>query len=465
VALSYVEGMTAWTAHNVLDDLSANITGTLFENWAGPVKAAAGLEYQLQGLSLITTVPDDSFNPQYLRISGATGTSYPPGNLKWMKEIQSAAQGGGSVYEGDIELDIPLLRDLPGVELLSFDGAYRYTHYSTAGSANTWKLALDWQMIDDLRLRGSYSRDIRAPTLFDLFQGPLTSSAGISDFLTNTSGSVNTTQAGNPELKPEVAHNATAGFVYSPDWLGDFSLSLDYFHIAIDNAIGNVNGGSSIVQNLCLASQGTSPLCALIVRPISYNDTSPANFPLQFILLKKNIAKTYTEGFDLQAHYQADLETLGPDWNGALQLGLFWTHQPSFKTQTLPGTLITNAAGTAQTPVDRLTFTAGYRIGNYAVDVLERFQSGFRQSNNPTLVFDVADVRAYYQTDLNFSYDFTAGDRSLTGFFNISNLFNVQGGIYQTSGFTGSPGLNYPVGPGADVIGRYFTLGLRLNPG
>ncbi len=464
-ALKYVEGTTAWTAHNGLDDVAANITGILFEGWAGPVKAAAGLEYQRQNLSLTTTAPDSSFNPQYLRVGGPTGTAIPVSNLKWMKETQSAAEGDGSVYEGDVELDIPLLRGLPGVELLSLDGAYRFTHYSTAGSANTWKAALDWQIVDALRLRGSYSRDIRAPTLFDLFQGPLTSSSGIVDFLTNTSGSVNTTQAGNPALKPEVAHNATAGFVYSPAWLPDLSLSVDYFHIAIDNAIGAVNGGNPIVQNLCLASGGTSPLCALIVRPISYNDTSPANFPLQFILLKENIAKTYTEGYDLQASYQGDLQDIDPAWNGRSHLGLFWTHQPSLKTQTLPGTLITNAAGTAQTPTDRLTFTAGAQIGNFAVDMLERYQSSFRQNANQTLVFNVPDVRAYYQTDLNLSYDFIAWDRPLTGFLNVSNLFNAQGGVYQTSGFTGSPGLNYPVGPGADVIGRYVTLGLRINAG
>jgi hypothetical protein len=94
---------------------------------------------------------------------------------------------------------------------------------------------------------------------------------------------------------------------------------------------------------------------------------------------------------------------------------------------------------------------------------LERYQSSFHQNANQTLIFDIPDVRDYFQTDLDLSYDFDAG--KLTGFLNISNLFNVQGGIFQTPGYTGSPGLNYPIGPGADLIGRYFTMGLRLNPG
>jgi hypothetical protein len=241
-------------------------------------------------------------------------------------------------------------------------------------------------------------------------------------------------------------------------------MSVDYFHIAIDNAIGTVTGSNPIIQNLCLASGGISPLCNLVVRPISYNDTSPGNFPLQFFQLKENIAKTYTEGFDLQANYQAELARLDPSWNGTLHLDLFWTHQPVLKTQTLPGTLITNAAGTAQTPVDRLALTAGAKTGGFSMDLLERYQSAFRQNANPTLVFNVPDVRAYFQTDLDLSYDFAGWGTNLTSFLNISNLFNVQGGIYQIPAYTGSPGLNYPVGPGADIIGRYFTLGLRLNP-
>ncbi len=464
-AIAYVEGTTSWTARNTLDDFGANVSGTVFENWAGPVKMAVGGEYRLQGLDLTTSVPDQAFNARNLRVGGPAGTIVPPGNLKWFKETLSAAKGANSVEEVDVELSLPLLRGLPLMEYVALSAAYRFTDYSTSGPTNSWKLGLEWLMLDELRLRAARSQDIRAPTLFDLFQAPLISSSGINDPLTNTSGSVNTSQAGNPALKPEVAHNTTAGLVYNPAWLRDFSISLDYFHINIDNAIGNVTGNNPITQNLCLASGGASPLCNLIVRPISYNDTSPANFPLQFLQLKENLARTYSEGIDVEANYQADLAAWDGELRGALRLRLLWTHQSIFKTQTLPGTLVTDAAGTAQTPVDRLTFTASYGLDDFTLDVLERFQSSFRQNANQTLVFAIPDVRAYYQTDIGLSYSFTAAGEGLTGFLDVSNLFNVQGGVFQTPGYTGSPGLNYPVGPGADLIGRYFTIGLRLDPG
>jgi hypothetical protein len=78
-------------------------------------------------------------------------------------------------------------------------------------------------------------------------------------------------------------------------------------------------------------------------------------------------------------------------------------------------------------------------------------------------VYTVPDVRPYFQTDIGLSYNFSAREHPVTAFLSVDNLFNEQGGLYQTTGFTGNPGLNYPVGPGADIFGRYFTLGLRLN--
>jgi iron complex outermembrane receptor protein len=461
-AIRYVEGTTSWTARNLLDDFGANIAGTLVDAWAGPIKMALGAEYRLQSLDLATTAPDLTFNQQYLRVGGPTGDTVPSGNLKWIKETQSPTRGSNSVYEGDVELTIPLLRDLPLMEQVAVNAAYRYTNYSTSGAANTWKIGLEWQVVNDLHMRGSASQDIRAPTLYDRFQQPLTTNSGLNDTLTSSSGTVNTTQLGNPDLKPEVARNMSAGFVYRPSWLAGFRMSADYFHLGLDNAIAVIFGSAPVVQNACLASSGTSPLCGLIVRPFPLSNTTPANFPTQVYAVKLNIARTYSEGIDLEADYHADLAAAFGS-AGALEFRLLWAHQPMFKTQALPGTLITDAAGTAQVPADRIALAVGYARDGFSLTVLERFQSSFRQSSNPTLVYNIPDVRPYYQTDLDLAYDFQAQSYPLTGFLAVSNLFNTQGGLYQVPNYTGSPGMNYPIGPGADLIGQYFTIGLRLR--
>jgi len=456
-AQRYVSGTTWWVAHNAMDDLAGNMAGELFAGWAGPVKAAIGVEYRAQQLNETTSVPDNNFDPTGLR------GNFAPGTLKWTKDIAAPARGDNTVYEGNIELDVPLLKGLPLAEMLSANGAYRYTNYSTSGVAQTWKLGLEWQVLDDLHLRTSSSYDIRAPTLFDLYQGPQVTIVGHQDLLTNSGGSVNVLAQGNPNLVPEVARNITAGAVYQPRWLGHFSMSVDYYRIGITNAIATVSGGSPDVEGMCNASGGTSPFCQYIVRPYPVSNTSLDNYPILLTTQKRNIATTRAEGIDFELNYGTALAELDDALAGMLTMRLLWSHQPMLKTQSLPGAVIQNLAGTSQAPNDRITWIANYSVGQFDLDLLERYQSSFRQSTNPQLIYDIPDVAAYLQTDMNLSWNTTAFGQSVTWFLNIDNLFNARGGVFQTPGFTGNPGMNYPVGPGADIFGRYYTIGLRLN--
>ena len=56
---------------------------------------------------------------------------------------------------------------------------------------------------------------------------------------------------------------------------------------------------------------------------------------------------------------------------------------------------------------------------------------------------------------------FKVEQQPITGFLHINNLFDNNGPI--TGGFNGSPGMLYPTPTYADVIGRYFTLGVRFQ--
>jgi iron complex outermembrane receptor protein len=472
-AKDFIYQDTAWTAKNGLDDFGAYITGTAFEGPAGPVKVAAGGEYRRADLEVTTTVPSTTFNPQYLRLGelgNSATTSYPGSNLAFFKEAQSAADASQTIAEANVEVNAPILRDMPLVQLLSVNAAARYTKYTNEGNglgeteftAKTWKLGAEWQVIDDLRIRATRSRDIRAPTLWDLYQQQIVSSSGISDPLTGVAGQANTVAGGNPDLRPEVAKNTTAGVVYRPGWLPGFSVSLDWYRIKIGNAIGAVNGLNPIIQNLCFASGGTSPYCDLVDRPISYNSTAPGNFPIRVFNLSQNIAKVYAEGVDLEANYTANLEDFH-NVGGYLNFRLLWTHQHILKTQSLPNAATTNAAGTSASPQDKVNFTINYVRDRFSATVSQRWASSFTQSANPLQIFNIDDVGSYEQTDVNLSYDFITGDRTLTGFFNVNNLFNNNGDLFQVPGYTGSPGMNYPQGPQADLIGRYVTVGVRFK--
>ena len=503
----YVFGNTWWQAKNKMDDFTGNLTGTVVEGWAGPIKSAVGFEYRHQALKVITSEPNGvTFNPQNLRLApfgtyalGNGGTaatnpfgSYPSSDLAWFKEVQSGGLGAEDITEGDIELDVPLLKGLPFAQLVSLNGAYRYTTYSTSGqalsgpvsssfSANTYKIGLEWAVNDDVRVRASTSRDMRAPTLWDLYQPQVVTSSGITDARftdpaapagantvgTNQNGSVNTVSGGNPKLRPETSINNTLGVVFTPSFIPGLTASVDYYHVKIGNAIGAVGGNSQAAYQLCLESNLTSPYCNLIQRPLGYLNTTPANFPTQIISLNQNVAMASRGGFDTELDYVSDLSSWS-DMNGFINIRLLWNRQEvagSIAVASLPGAQYANAVNTAGTPRDRANLSIGYAYEGFSATVTEQFiaqQNWFGTTNPPTTRFVVnGPIPDYWLTGLAVTYDFNIEQQPVTGFLNINNLFDNNGPI--TGGFQGSPGFLYPTPTYADIIGRYFTVGLRVN--
>jgi len=147
---------------------------------------------------------------------------------------------------------------------------------------------------------------------------------------------------------------------------------------------------------------------------------------------------------------------------------LFWNHQEVSGTVSVagvPGVQYSNAVNTSGTPRDRANISIGYANGGFSATVTEQFiaqQNWFGTTTPPTTRFVVdPPIPAYYLTGLAMTYDFNVEQRPITGFLNINNLFNVYGPI--TGGFNGSPGFLYPTPTYADIIGRYFTLGVRFN--
>src|SRR5262249_41212460 len=131
-----------------------------------------------------------------------------------------------------------LAKDEAWAKSLDLNAAIRVTDYSTSGTVETWKAGLAYQVTDEVRLRMTRSRDIRAPTIAELFTPGLFSTGTFSDpFKGNKNEQLFFNAAGNTTLKPEIGTTWTGGGVYSPAWLDGFQASVDYYTIDISGAI------------------------------------------------------------------------------------------------------------------------------------------------------------------------------------------------------------------------------------
>src|SRR5262249_39200583 len=138
------------------DVLAASVSGEVWKGWgAGPLAAAVGAEYRKDKLDNIAA--DLPF---------AQRTDFP---------LQYGDSFGGvtKITEGFLELEMPVLKDVPGAKIASLNGAVRKARYKEEGGIGTtggtssqditsWKIAAVWDPIDWLRVRGSRSRDLRA---------------------------------------------------------------------------------------------------------------------------------------------------------------------------------------------------------------------------------------------------------------------------------------------------------------
>lgn len=457
-AIRYVRETTFFHLVTKTDDVSASISGSPFSTWAGPVRLALSGEYRhVTLLNTSNAQPTDHPSCVGLRYNCSATTLVNTSN------IVANASGSQTVKEGAVEVVVPLLRDVPFAQELNLSGAARYTDYRTSGSVWTWKVGGDWHPNDAITFRGTVSQDIRAPTLNELFAPANYSLFAFSDIHTGTSATVNVVTQGNPNLVPEKAKTITFGAVLKPGFLPGFSVSVDYYNIKISHAIAQVGGNSATYQAQCEASGGTSPLCSLYIRPLPFSDRSAANFPTLVLTQGLNVATLKTHGIDGEVNYRTSL--------GAGSLGLrgLVSYQPKLVQRQLPGSTPIQFAGVAgQGNADgtakwKLTIDANYAIGGFGIDVLTRWRSSLKQSGDPTLVYADADVPSASYTDLTLTYDIRAPRAKFQFFVSIQNLFDKQPPVFASTAYAGNPGFFYPTVTGDDVIGRYFTAGVRVH--
>lgn len=466
-AVNYIMGNPYTDTRFQQDVAAVNLSTQIANPWLKPIGLAFGVEHRREEVSADT--------PPFAR------SGWYSGNFPTNEQVA----GQFDVTEGYVEtlVSLPLRID--------FNGAARYTSYSQAGNVVTWKAGLTWSPIDDLRLRATRSRDIRAPNLSELFQSGGGNTNSLLNPWTGRTARYRGVPQGNLNLRPEEADSLSLGVIYQPSFLPGFGLSVDYYDIQINEAIGSL--GAQQIVDRCF--EGNEDLCSQIALATADNvaaptyqygngwdrTTGPNAVPnlgdIWVYTSNFNYVAERTRGLDFEISYQTPLDRIAAGLPGRLSLrGLatrYITRWSDNGTQP-PNNSVGQNSGAI--PTWRYRITANYTVDDTTVQLTGRGLSAGVYSN--TYIECTAGCPA--STALNR----TISDNSLPGafyldaylarrariggantefFLNVGNIFNrdpalVGNGPADTS--SPDPAANRSL---YDFLGRTFRIGLRFD--
>ena len=444
--LEYTYGTSRYDTFTILDQVSASLQGEPFSLWAGPVSIAMGGEYRRQSLNLKSNSDPSVFRP----VNGVRGLLDTAPRF-WYSNVASA-RGAVTVKEAFGEVNVPLLTDKPFFDSLDANAAVRVTDYSSSGTVTTWKIGGTWRLASDISFRGTRSRDIRAPTVFDLFSSGSSGRSTVNDPHTSTSIPVVTISGGNRNLKPETGNTLTVGTIFTPSVLPDFSIAIDYFKLNLSNAISTLSAQN--IVNQCEFSNGLDPICNQITRPLPFSDKTVANVPTLIRNAPSNSSFIKTRGFDIEASYRTALG------GGTLTSRVFLTFIDSYRTQQSILLPVIEFGGTNDTPEIKAVLSATYTMDEYSLFVQERITGRQKFGQAPLNYHAMPAIPVYGYTDVTAGYRLAALGGESNLFFTVRNLLNKRPPLY---GNAGAPRFGFPTISGYDIIGRSFSMGVRAK--
>ncbi|MBN8816196.1 MAG: TonB-dependent receptor [Sphingomonas sp.] len=432
--VAYTHGTAYQRSIVKLDVASIDASGTLFRLPAGDVSVAFGADY----------IKNQAFSTQDAL---ALARAYAVQNFQ-------PFSGRRHVKEAFAEISVPLLKNVPLFQKLDINAAGRLTDYSTSGTVKTWKLGITDQIFNDLRVRATLSRDIRAPTLTDLFSGGTLTQQPVFDSLTNTTYPQYTNAKGNPALKPEIANTLTAGVIYSPSFIPGLQLSVDYYRINLKGAISSI----SAAQELAFCNAGQTQYCQYIHRDANLAILSIDTVPF-------NIASLKTLGWDFELAYR---HPIGP---GQVSFRALGSYVPVFTQIDALGNVTKFAGQVADLnpgqPKFKANATLTYEQGPLSLTLASRYvgpgvlqnawKTGVDVDNNRVGSFMTFGLTAVYKFDIKgATYALTLG---------VDNLFDrdpIDLPVVPATVQYSAPGLGGRFDL-YDPMGRAFRMGFRAK--
>ena len=442
--LDYVGFIQHDESRQKLWDVSANVSGGIFDLPGGTAAIAIGVEHRQQS---------GRFDPDPI-VAAGLGSDIPA----------QPTRGRYNVDEAYAELRLPLFADTPFFHRLEVTGAARYSDYSTSGSTTTFSAGVNWEPIEDLLFRGSWAEGFRAPSIGELFGTPSRFDQEVSDpcsqgstasqnftnnatvranciaqgvpangSYTQLNAQLSVLTGGNQDLQPETSESWIGGVVWRPSFFNRLSIEASYFNITVNGAIQAID--AEVLLGRCAVS--ADPLsCSAISRTASGQVSQIRGF-------LQNIASIETDGVDVTLNFRSPR-------TGAGTFGLFWANTFLFNyTVTVPATngfTAINREGTEQGSPDQAfpkyksTAILDWTLNEFGASITGRYIGGVDEANGNRL-------RAVFYTDVQARWNLADGFTFALG---VNNLFREE----PTGCFT--CGLNNIDPTTYDVPGRYF---------
>jgi len=328
----------------------------------------------------------------------------------------------------------------------------RYTDYSTSGTVVTWKAGITYDPISELRFRGSISRDIRAPSIGEVFLKTLLLFSNINNPFTGNSDFSRILNTGNLDLSEERALTKTVGMVYSPQWLENFQASVDWYDINIEDSIQSVSS-QSIVDG-CFA--GNAEFCDLI-------KFAPDNTVLDITNKLLNLGTFRVRGLDMEARY---MTSLGNDGTLGFKALASYVYAKDIAPNGSDEVNFAGEVGTASgfgLPKWKIRGNVSYETGGFGLFSQIRYV-GPGKYNIQWGPEDLADVEnniaSEVYVDLSARYRFEEGRlEGMELFGGVNNVFDNEPPVIPLDfiGPTATNAVHY------DVVGRSFYFGVRAK--
>ena len=462
-AVEYLQGRYGWNLQRLNQKVAAvNFNGEPFSTWAGPVSTAFGYEFRREKMRQRVD-PEEVANPTI-----------------WFQAAGQPYTGAFTVHDVYAETVVPLASQAKWAEAFDLNGVVRFTNYSTYGSVVTYKAGASWSPFNDLRFRFTQSRNIRSPTLVDLYQAGSTSRSSSLDTFKTPAVTINSqvTTRGNPNLGPEKSNDTGIGVVYQPSWWDGFSASVDYYRISIKDAVNSI--GAQDLINFCVA--GNTTACQSVIR----TGTGTAAEQLEITVQPQNFATELARGIDFEASYQMPMSYVHESMDGNLGLRFLATHFMDYKTSSgIPGDFEQQQAGVAGgggigggggVPSWRINSSVTYALDPVSVGFNFRWISksinqalwiqcstGCPNPAGARLTVDDNSVDSALFVDFNTAYTMSiTDDAEAELFFNVRNIMNSDPPI-RAGGPGGSSWDFAPASPSYDILGRVFRAGLKFR--